>query len=267
MFQKLKVITLAVTIALGTTGCLTRVESGEIGVRVDMSKQVQSGELMPGSWNQTVFGDVLTFPVRDITISVENKTPMTADNSALQDFDITAVYSINPSSVAELYTTKAKSFHQYYDGDWYLMYNYIHTLLNNASYKTVRNYKSLELADNRQKIEQEILATVNEQLLKEKLDTAINISVIQVRNILPNAQILQAATDYVKAQNEIKTKEAEVRVAELEAKRMQTLASNSTQSIAYLNAQANLKIAEAIANGKVNTIVVPSNLTMLGSVK
>ena len=267
MLKKLKVLALAVAVAVGTTGCLSRVETGTVGIRVDMSKQVQPGELLPGSWNQTVFGDVLTFPVRDITISVENKTPMTADNSALQDFDLTAVYSINPSSVAELYTTKAKSFHQFHEGDWYLMFNYIHTLLNNAAYKTVRNYKSLELADNRQKIEQEILATVNEQLLSEKLDTAINISVIQVRNILPNGQILQAATDYVKAQNEIKTKEAEVRVAELEAKRMQTLASNSTQSIAYLNAQANLKIAEAIANGKVNTIVVPSNLTMLGSVK
>jgi len=95
-FFKMSVVALAIA---STIGC-TRIETGEIGVRVDMSKHVQGTELQPGSWNQTIVGDVLTFPVRDISISLENKTPLTADNSALADFDLTLVYSINPSSVA-----------------------------------------------------------------------------------------------------------------------------------------------------------------------
>ncbi len=62
------------------SGC-TRISTGEVGIRVDMSKQVQGNELLPGSWNQSLIGDVMTFPTKDITVSLENKTPLTADNS------------------------------------------------------------------------------------------------------------------------------------------------------------------------------------------
>lgn len=252
---KLSAIVAAMVVA---TGC-TRITNGEVGVRVDASRQVSGTELMPGSWNQTLVGDVLTFPVKDISISLENKTPMTSDNSALKDFDITIVYGINPNSVSELYTTKSKSFHSYdtKENDTYLMYNYISTLVNNASYKAVRGYKALEVADNREKIEQEILDIVTEQLKAEKLDTAIQVKVVQVRNVAPNDEILRAATDYVRAQNELKVKETEVAIAKKESERMAALAANSGQSIAYMQAQAQMKIAEGIANGKVQTIVVP----------
>jgi hypothetical protein len=43
------------------TGC-SRIESGEIGVRVNASRQVEGAELQTGSWNQTIIGEVLTFP-------------------------------------------------------------------------------------------------------------------------------------------------------------------------------------------------------------
>jgi regulator of protease activity HflC (stomatin/prohibitin superfamily) len=254
---QMKKITFAILFAaLLSTGC-TRIETGEVGVRVDMSKQIQSTELPVGSWNQTIIGDVLTFPVKDITVVIENKTPMTADNSALADFDLTAVYGINPSSVAELYSTKAKGFHANNEGDILLMYNYISTLINNSAYKVVRQYKALEVSDNRAKIEVEILQSVNEQLRAEKLDTAITLSVIQVRSILPNAEILKSATEYVRAQNELKVKSTEVEIAKKESERMAALSANSGTSIAYMNAQAQMKIAEGIANGKVHTIVVP----------
>ena len=247
---------LVASIMVFGSGC-TRISTGEVGVRVDMNKQVQQGELQSGSWNQTIIGEVLTFPVKDITVNIDNKTPLTADNSALADFDMTIIYSLNPSSVAELYSSKARSFHAHDKEDILLMYNYVTTLMNNAAYKVVRNYKSLEIADNRAKVEQEILATVREQLVLDKLDTSLHVTTVQVRNIAPNAEILKAATEYVRAQNELKVKETEVAIAKKESERMAALAANSTQSIAYMQAQANLKIAEGIANGKVNTIVVP----------
>lgn len=253
----------AILAVVSAIGC-TRVETGEVGVRINASKQIEGNELQPGSWNQTVLGEVITFPVKDITIALENKTPLTSDNSALDDFDISIVYSIEPSSVAELYSTKAKSFHLKYEGDTYLMYNYITTLVNNASYKAIRNYKALEVADNRQKIEQEILATVKQQLDSENLGKSINVTVAQVRNVQPNAEILQAATNYVRSQNELKVKENEIKIAEAEAKRMQMLASNSTQSIAYMKAQSELNISEAVKEGKVQTIIIPHGMTMLG---
>jgi regulator of protease activity HflC (stomatin/prohibitin superfamily) len=239
------------------SGCLTRIETGEVGVRVDASKQIQGTELQPGSWNQTLVGHVLTFPIKDLTIKINDKNPMTADNSPLKDFDLTVVYSINPNSVAELYSTKSKSFHARDDGDTLLMYDYMTNLVTNVSYKVVRNYKSLEVADNRQKMETEILSEVNEQLAKEKLNTALTLTVVQVRSVVPNDQILASATEFVRSQNELKIKENEVKLAKLESERMAALASNSGQSIAYMNAQAMAAIAEGVKNGKVQTIVVP----------
>ena len=253
-FFKISAVISALVLA---TGC-TRIGTGEVGVRVDAFKQIQGAELMPGSTPQTLVGSVMVFPTKDINVSLENKTPMTSDNTALSDFDITVVYGINPSSVAELYSTKSKSFHGYEkDGDMVLMYNYMVTLVNNASYKVVRQYKSLEVADNRTKIEIEIRDAVYAQLKAEKLDTALDLTVVQVRNILPNAEILKSATEFVKAQNELRIKETEVQIAKKESERMAALSANSGTSIAYMSAQANMKIAEGIANGKVHTIVVP----------
>lgn len=266
--MKIGLICAVLGLAVIATGC-TRIESGEVGVRVNASKEVQGNELMPGSWNQTMVGDVLTFPVRDIAVNVDNKAPLTSDNSALADFDITIVYGINPTSVAELYTKKSKSFHLYDEKarDTLLMYNYMVTLTNNASYKAVRQYKALEVADNRQKIEAEIRELVTQQLREEKLDTSMTINVVQVRNVAPNAEILKAATEYVRSQNELKIKDNEVLIARKEAERQQVLSQNSEKSIAYMDAQSRALIAQAIANGKVATIVVPDKFTALGTMK
>jgi regulator of protease activity HflC (stomatin/prohibitin superfamily) len=257
---------IAALVIASAIGC-SRIESGTVGVRVNASKEIQGSELQVGSWNQTIIGDVLEFPVRDLTINLENKTPLTADNSALADFDVTVVYGINPASVAEIYTKKSKAFHAYDRGDIYLMYNYVSTLVNNASYKAVRGYKSLEVADNRQKIEGEIRDLVTAQLKSEGLDTSITLTVVQVRNVTPNAAILAAATEYVRSQNEILIKSAEVKVAKLEAERMAALSINSQQSIAYMNAQANVIIANAVKDGKISTILIPHGMTVLGSLK
>lgn len=256
---KLSVLSAALVLAAGCT----RIETGEVGVRVNASKQIEGTELMPGSWNQTLLGSVLEFPVKDITITLENKTPLTADNSALKDFDITVVYGINPTSVSELYSTKSRAFHSEGKEGIFLMSNYMQTLVTNASYKAIRGYKALEVADNRAKIEAEIRETVSEQLRAEKLDTALSLTVVQIRNVAPNDDILASATAFVKSQNEIKIKENEVKLAKLESERMAALANNSVQSIAYMNAQAALNISEGVKNGKVNTIIVPSNFTGL----
>jgi len=253
--------------ALVSLQACTRIETGEVGVRLNASKQVEGAELQPGGFYQTLVGSVITFPVKDLSINIENKSPMASDNSALADFDMTVVYAINPTSAAELYSTKSRSFHAENKGDIYLMYNYMTTLANNAVYKVVRQYKSLEVADNRAKIEVKIREAVHEQLKAENLDTALSLTVVQVRSILPNAEILKSATEYVKAQNELKIKETEVQIAKKESERMAALSANSGTSIAYMQAQAAMKIAEGIANGKVNTIVVPMDFKGIVNVK
>lgn len=243
-------------LAVLTTGC-TRIETGEVGLRVGFDKQVKNEELLPGSFNQVLVGDVMTFPVKDVNVKLDDMTPIAKDNSTMKDFDAIVIYSLNQAQVAELYNSKSKAFHVRHDGDTYLMFNYIYNAARNATYKEARKYEALDMADNRQVMEIAIKEQIQRTLADEKLDGAITISQVLIRNVVPADSVVDSANALVRAKNEYKQKEVEVQTAKKEAERMQALANQGSQSIAYMNARANADIAEGIKNGKVNTVVVP----------
>ncbi len=234
----------------------SRIETGEVGIRIGFDKQVSSGELLPGSFNQTLIGSVLTFPVKDVSVRVEDLTPLAKDNSTMKDFDAIVIYNVNPQSVSELYVSKNRSFHATHDGDIFLMYNYVHQTARNAIYKSVRKYEALEMNDNRQAIEMEVKELMIKSLAEEKLDGPVIISQVMVRSIMPADTVVESANQLVRAKNEFKQKEVEVQTAKKEAERIAALNSNRGAT-EYMAAMANLKIAEAVANGKVNTILIP----------
>jgi hypothetical protein len=169
---------------------------------------------------------------------------------------MTVVYSVNPTAVSELWTTKNRSFHGLADKDILLMQNYVALSARNAAYKVARGYESLKMADSRPLIEQQIRENIIKTFADEKLADKIIVSQIQVRAITPADIIVNSANDLVRAQNELKTKEVEVLTAKKEAERIAALNSNAG-AIGYMNAMANMKIAEGVAAGKVQTIVVP----------
>lgn len=265
MNRTFKIVVLS-ALVLGSIGC-TRIETGEVGVRVGFDKQVKPGELLPGSFNQTLIGDVLTFPVKDVNVVMENMTPVAKDNSTMKDIDAVVVYNINPQQVSELYSTKNRSFHAGKGGDIYLMYNYVVQNARNAIYKAARKYEALDMADNREAMESEIKDMITANLAEEKLNGTITITQVMIRNVVPADAVVASANDLVRSKNELKQKEVEVKTAEAEARRMQALANQSSQSIAYMQAQAMMNISEGIKAGKVNTILVPHGMTMLGSIK
>jgi regulator of protease activity HflC (stomatin/prohibitin superfamily) len=252
-----------VVAAVALTSACTRIETGEVGVRVGFDKQVQSGELLPGSFNQVLIGDVLTFPIKDVNVVLENMTPVAKDNSTMKDLDAVVVYNINQNQVSELYSTKNKSFHAEFKGDTYVMYNYVVQNARNAIYKAARKYEALDMADNRTDMENFIKEEIVRNLAEEKLDGSIMISQVMIRNVLPSDTVVESANALVRSKNELKQKEVEVKTAEAESRRMAALANNSGASIAFMQAQAMLNISEGIKNGQVQTIVVPSNFNAL----
>ena len=264
MNRSIKLSLIAIAVAM-TTAC-TRIETGEVGVRVGFDKQVKPGELEPGSFNQVLVGDVLTFPYKDVNITIDNMTPVAKDNSTMKDLDAVIVYNINKNQAAELYSTKNRSFHAEFKGDTYVMYNYIVQSARNAIYKAARKHEALDMADNRGDMENFIKDEIVRNLAEEKLDGSITISQVMVRNVVPADSVVQSANELVRSKNELKQKEIEVKTAEAESRRMAALANNSTSSIAFMRAQAELNISEGIKNGKVQTIVVPSNMTALGNI-
>jgi regulator of protease activity HflC (stomatin/prohibitin superfamily) len=143
------------------------------------------------------------------------------------------------------------------------MYNYIVQNARNAIYKAARQYEALDMADKRNEMEKFIQDEIVRNLAEEKLDGTIMISQVLIRNVVPADSVVESANALVRAKNELKQKEVEVQTAKKEAERMAALANNSSSSIAFMNAQAALNISEGIKNGKVQTIVVPSNMTSL----
>lgn len=250
-------------VLMATSAC-TRIETGEAGVRVAMDKQVESEELMPGSFNQILFGDVLTFPVKNMEVKVTNMTPLAGDNSTVDDFDMTVIYSINPKSAAEIYASDNRGFHFYDEdsGETFLMYNYVYDLARAAAYKVVYKYESLELNNNRARIEDEIKNEISRKLAENKRKGDITIAQVVARNIQPNKSITSSANQLVVAQNEEKRKKVEVRTAKLEAERIAALNANSGAT-EYMAAMAMMNISEGIKAGKVQTIIVPADFKAL----
>jgi len=252
---------------MATASACTRIETGEVGVRRSFDKTIETTELMPGSVNQTIFGEVLTFPTKDVQVDIADMTPLASDNSTVADFDVSVIYSINPGSVAELYIEKNRGFHaETEDGDTLLMYNYIRQLGRNAAYKVARRYESLKMADNRAEIEQLVRQEIIKQLVAEKLDSHIDVSQVLVRQITPAKNIVESANLLVQAQNENKRKEVEVSTARLEAQRIAALNANAGAT-KYMEATAIVTIAEAVRDGKVNTIVIPYDFKGIVNVK
>lgn len=236
-------------------GC-TRISTGEVGLRVNFDKTISSDELQPGSINQTIIGDVLKFPVKEIAVDVQDLQPLAADNSTMKDFDLTIVYSINPSSVSDLWANKSRSFHSVHDGETYLMHDYLKLTARNAVFKVARKYAALGMNDARPAIEAEVMSTMKATLEQEKLGAAVTITQVQVKSIVPSDAVKQSADNLVRAQNENKQKEVEVGTAKLEAERIAALNANAG-AIGYMSAMAQMKIAEGIASGKVQTVVIP----------
>lgn len=238
------------------SGC-ERIETGEVGLRVGFDKQVNTTELLPGSFNQTIIGSVLTFPVRDIALALDNMHPQTADNSTLDDMDITVIYSINPSAVGEIYTTKSRAFHTRDESnDIVLMYNYLTTVARSAAYKAAAKHDALKTISARAEIEADTAKYITAALAEEKLDTSLTITKVQVRNIQPAGNIIASANAVITAQNNLKAKQVEVDIARKEAERLSLLSSNG-QNVRYMEAKALQDIAEGVKEGKVQSIVVP----------
>lgn len=263
MISRFAKITAILSVALASAAC-TRIETGEIGVRIDAYKNVQPGELNPGGVYQTIIGDVLIFPVKDIIVKLDNMQPVAKDNSTMQDFDMTFNYSIVPTAASELYSSKSRSYHALAEGgDVLLMYNYMVQLARNAAYKAAREHEALAMGDKRQEMEDAIRDEITRQLASEGLNGKVTPGKVLIRNTVPAQTVVDSANALVRAKNELAQREVEVKTAEAEARRMAALSAQSAQSIEYMKAQAALNISEGVKNGKVQTIIVPSTFTGL----
>ncbi len=264
--KRILAIVMALFMSFGLTGCFTVIEEGKTAVVISATTgEIKGSELPGGDWYHTFFRTLKEFQVRDISMNIDNKNYTTKEDVALGDFDMTLNYQINPSAVADIYKTRSKAYNATNEeGDTLLMYNRVATLANSTAYQVLRSYDNLKAADRRAAIEKAILDGTNALLKADGLEGAVSVSAVNVRNIQPNAQIVESSAAVVRSANELRVKANEVEIAKKESERMAALSANSTQSIAYMNAQANLNFSQAALQGKVQTMIVPHGMSILG---
>lgn len=266
--KKIMSVVAAVLLASSLSGCYKVVDQGKVGLRKNFNNTIESTELVAGSFNQTLVGSVIEIPIKEISVDVTDLTPLAADNSTMGDFDVSVVYSINPTSVSDLYINKNRTFHALDDqGEVHLMHTYLQNTVKNAVYKVARQYEGLTMNDHRAEIEHKLLQQIKATLDEEKLGNAVLVTQVMARSIKANDSIVQAANNLIKAKSELAAKEVEVQTAKKESERMASLANNAGQSIAYMNAQAQMMIAEGVRDGKIHTVVVPYDFKGIVNVK
>lgn len=259
----MKKILLFCLFALSLAGC-ARVEQGHVGIRQNWDKTIEQGELPPGV-HSSVFSDVIEAAANEVNLFIENAHPLTADKTVLNDLDLNVMYTVEPSSISELYTGFKARHNVDEHHVVYVMQKYLVTIVNSAVSDAVSKYKALEANDNRKAIENDIRIAIIEKLKEEKLDGKIKIGSVIIKNLAIDPQLTASNLAVIKAQNELKAKEYEVKTAEQEAKRMSALSQQSgPQYVEYMKAQSQLIVSqglvEAMKAGRgPQTIIIPAD--------
>lgn len=253
------VIAFGLASTLFLTSCAT-VQTGEIGLYKTFDGKIEPDELGQG-FHQEVIGDVLVFSVKEILITAENLQPQTKDKTIMKDFDVRVTYSVDPGSVAELYSKYSTSYHsKNTGGEIFPMTEYVRPFINSAVFEAVSEYPALEVSNSRSEIAQKIKANVVKSLADEGLDEKIRINNVVIGTAQLPDELAASVNAVVAAQSKLKEKEFEVQTAAKEAERTKLIASGaSDQYIKLLEARA---LFEAASRGSL--IIVPKDFTGLG---
>lgn len=237
-----------------------RIESGHTGVRTNWNKTVDQQVVTPGGY-LAITSSVQEYVTNEITFKLENEKPQTKDKSYLKDLDATYMWEVTSHDLPELVTRfKGRTFVDG-EGNHYPMGLYVDAVMQRSLAQAVSEVDALDANQNRTQIENNTVKYAMQSLKDEGLDTEIKVKKVIVKNIEIDPRLQDSILRNVTAQKDNQTKDIEIDTAKKEAKRMEQLTANANNTgyINLLNAQANMKIAEGIANGRVNTIVVPTD--------
>lgn len=255
-FLKLMVVSFVV-LMMAACG---RIDTGHTGVRTSWDKQVQTQVVTPGFY-VAVTSDVDQYVTSEITFKLENETPQTKDKTYLKDLDATYLWQVTARDLPGLVTQYKNRTFVDKDGNRYPMGIFVDTVMQRSLAQAVGDYDALDANQHRTEIENATVKNATAILAGEGLAHDIVIKKVMISKIIIDPRLQDSVIRNVTALKDNQTKDTEIDTARKEAKRMSALADNANNPayIAILNAQSNMKIAEGIANGRVNTIVVPSD--------
>lgn len=218
MMKKLILAMAAVGIVMSQTGC-GRIETGNVGVRTNWNKSIESVELNPGFY-WAILTDVDEFVGKEMEVQQVDMQPKAKDNLSLQDLDVSVFYKVNPAQIAEQLIKYQGMSPQANNGKYLPGYNLVERNTRGAVYDIIGNkYESLSIHSRRNELEQDIIARVQSDLDKDDKGV-FTITRVIVRQVKTDPALEESIRTAVKVQKEIEAKKLQVELARAEAERL-----------------------------------------------
>ncbi len=209
---------LVVVLGLLAAAC-GRIETGEVGVRVDFNRKVELQELQPGFYVNPL-SSVDHYSVKEIEIPIENMTPKAKDNLSIRDLDLSVFYRVEPSKVADLYVKyTGQSVFGKASAAWLPASNLVARIAREAVFDTIADYESLTLHTKRESISSEIRSRL-QSVLDESDPGTFQVTRVVVRQMLTDPALEESIQSAVQMQKRVEAKREELNLAKAEAERL-----------------------------------------------
>lgn len=253
-------------------GC-GRIETGNVGVRTDFNKSVNTTEINPG-WYAALFTSVTEYSVKEIEIALNDMRPKAKDNLSLADLDVSVFYKMSPDKVSEMAIKYSGMQERFDDGTWAPSFGLVTRFARGAVYDEIAKYDSLTVHTKRTELENGVLGAIQSTLNKDDPDT-FTITKVVVRQLTTDQSLEESIRTTVKVQKEIEAKNQQVLLAVAEAKRLnveaegqavanKTIAASITPQLIELR---RIEAMQKFAGEGTHTVVLPSDTRALVQIK
>lgn len=268
----MKSILLVLLAAFLAVGC-GRIQTGEVGVRTNFNKTIDTSEVPPG-----FYGALLTsvdhFDVRETEIQFNDLKPKAKDNLSLHDIDVSVFYKVKQDMVADLIIKYSGMSNWNPNAHaWMPAFSLIERIGRGAIYDMVSQYESLTIHNKRNELEAVIMKRLQEDLDRTDKDV-FQVTKVVVRNLLTDPALEKAIQDSVRVEKEVQARRQQVDLARAEAERKRVEAEGEARANQIIAASITPQLIELrrieamqhFAGNGTHTVIMPSNTGALVNV-
>lgn len=228
--KRLFSIIFALAITLGLSGCLTQIDTGNVGVESTVG-QVKDKPLPP-DWYFTVFKTVTEACAKEIPLQLNDMKPQTSDKITLADLDLDLFVQINPDLAPKIMTKWAGDRIEVKDeGCVRIGMNFVGRQAREAIYDVASKFGSATIHTERSAIASQVVKALQTSLDTEAGKGMFFVRSANVRNLVTDPSLEANIKTAANRQFEINAKAKEVELARLEADRQRVTAQGEADAI------------------------------------
>lgn len=191
-FGRFALMVMALGIGAMTSGC-SQIDTGNVGVASTLGK-INKEELPPGVY-ETFSKSVTEVSTKEISLTLENLKPKTANNITMSDFDIDLRWAIAPNAPADIMARFRGDAIKEDGGDTIVGANLVRRLAQDAAFDAVKLHQSSDIHLKGDEIVAFVVRALQERLDKEAGKGSFMITGGNVRSLVVDPRLEQAARD------------------------------------------------------------------------